>query len=126
VPKRFRRHRRLDEGHVTRWTEAEHNLRGWPIPHPGPRDLSCVDEYRDKAQSPTLEVAVAPTNGLRQAVITFVAFVSIAVVFGAFAAAFGWVTKSQTASNVMVVVGLVVIGVLVGWGLWVKRKHRGR
>jgi lipopolysaccharide export LptBFGC system permease protein LptF len=50
----------------------------------------------------------------------------IGLVFMVFAAAFGRLTESETASNVVAVVGLVVIAALVGWGLWAQRRRRYR
>ncbi len=50
----------------------------------------------------------------------------IGLVFLVLAAAFGWLTESETASNIVAVAGLVIIAALVGWGLRVQRRHRYR
>ncbi len=50
----------------------------------------------------------------------------IGLVFLVLAAAFGWLTESETASNIVAIVGLVVIATLVFWGLRVQRRHRYR
>jgi hypothetical protein len=50
----------------------------------------------------------------------------IGLVFLVCAAALGWLTESETASNIAAVAGLVIIAALVGWGLRVQRRHRYR